>query len=129
MRINFGFFSWTSHQEVDGRPVTLQIDRSPPEQRVPRRSYVPREPVESEHVLGEECSYANLYAGPGGMVVTSGTHRNCVTPDGISLRIFSAHRVVGADLTATALSRQSPPLSAFAPPAPVLSWAAWGVAD
>lgn len=115
--------------EADGRPVRLEIHRLPPDQvqHGDSPSYVRIEPASSERVIGETCFWSRQGSAGGGIVVTSGEHRDCVTADGLPLRIFSYHRGGGADLIAISLVRRAPPLSAFMPPAEAFNWARWGV--
>lgn len=114
--------------EADGRAVSLAIHRLPPEQvaadDLPRQVRV--DPPESERVIGETC-YWSQHGSSEGIVITSGHHRECVTADGLPLRVISHHRVLLADLTATRLVRRRPRLSALMPPVEAFDWALWGV--
>jgi hypothetical protein len=112
----------------DGRPTNLSLQLMAPEQlrAIDNVRYEPISPRQSEQVLGETCLYSQQ-AGPEAVIVTSGTHRECMTGDGLLLRYFSAHRVLQADLTATALSRRAPPLAALMPPREAFDWRAWGI--
>lgn len=115
--------------EANGRPVRLEIHRLPP---APGQSgnapgYVGIEPASSERVIGETCHWSRHGPAGGGIVITSGEHRDCVTADGLPLRIFSRHRGGGTDLTAIRLVRRAPPLSALMPPAEAFDWSRWNV--
>lgn len=114
--------------EADGRPVRLSIFPQALRPIAPAGApaFEPIPPAQSERVLGEEC----VWSGPSsahGIVVTSGEHRECVTADGLPLRIFSAHRVVSANLVATLVSRRAPSAESMLPPAAAFDWARWGL--
>ncbi|HMG47347.1 MAG TPA: hypothetical protein VK614_07790 [Allosphingosinicella sp.] len=113
--------------EAGGRPVRLSIHPQPPRPIASgAAAFEPIPPPQSERVLGEEC----VWSGPSsahGIVVTSGEHRECLTADGLPLRIFSAHHVVSADLVAIRVSRRAPSAESMLPPAAAFDWARWGV--
>lgn len=113
--------------EADGRPIRLVLRRLPADrlQVMEGAAYVRVDPPASERVIGETCFWSERDLGHG--VVTSGSHRLCLTADGLPLRISSHHRVTIADLTATALTRGPPPLAALMPPREAFDWARWGI--
>lgn len=113
--------------EPGNEPVSLTIQRRQSD-RMPLASMtlVPTEPKRTETVLGEECIWSQP-GGEGAIVIISGSHGTCVTPDGIPLRIFSYHRVLNADLTATQLRRSRPRIEEMMPPREIFEWAAWGI--
>jgi len=114
--------------EAGGRPVSLAITRLSPEQVLANDDTAHRRivPPESEQVIGEACLWSDNVS-HGGVVVISGSNRECLTADGLPLRVTSHHRVWHANLTATALSRASPPLAAMMPPDEAFDWARWGI--
>lgn len=114
--------------EADGRAVSLSVSRLPAEQVAAddSSSYVRADPPQAERVMGETCYWSQRGTG-GGVIVISGEHRECVTAEGLPLRVFSHHRVLIADLTATRLVRRRPRLSALMPPAEAFEWPSWSV--
>lgn len=110
--------------EADGRPVRLTIHPQPPRPIAP--AFEPIPPPQSERVLGEDCVWSQPWSAHG-IVVTSGEQRECLTADGLPLRIFSAHHVVSADLVATSVSRRAPSTESMLPPDAAFDWARWGV--
>lgn len=112
--------------EADGRPIRLALQRLPVDQlrNNEAATYARVDPPASERVIGETCFWSEQNHG---LVVTSGSHRWCLTADGLPLRISAHHRVWIADLTATGLSRRPPPLAAMMPPRAAFDWARWGI--
>lgn len=128
--INNGSVRLHARLEGDGRPVSLSVrGASVEERRLPAPHWTPIDPVATEQVLGETCTWSRNSSAGGGIVVTSGDHRTCVSSDGLPLRIYGHHRVLNANLTATSIRRMSPPLSRVMPPAALFDWRAWGIAD
>jgi hypothetical protein len=119
--------SLTYEAEADGRPIRLTLQRMPAMQLRNNEgaTYVRIAPPASERVIGETCFWSERDLGPG--TTTSGAYRLCLTADGLPLRIFDQHRVLMANLTATALSRGPPPFAAMMPPREAFDWARWGI--
>jgi hypothetical protein len=117
----------TYEAEADGRPIRLTLQRMPAIQlrNNESASYVRVDPPASERVLGETCFWSERDLGAG--TFTSGSHRLCLTADGLPLRIFERHRVLMANLTATALTRERPPFAAMMPPREAFDWSRWGI--
>lgn len=128
LRIDNRIIGINYQADADGRPVSLDISRLPQGQveADDSQTHLPTEPAATERVLGETCFWSRQGTAQG-VVVTSGEHRSCVTADGLPLKIYSHHRVLSADVTATHLTRRPPPLSALMPPAEAFDWRRWGV--
>jgi hypothetical protein len=116
------------HAEADGRPISLTVSRLSPEQLLANDGAGHRrlDPPESGQVIGETCFWSD-HVSHYGVVVTSGSHRECLTADGLPLRVANHHRGWIANLTATALRRGSPPRAALMPPREAFDWARWGI--
>lgn len=109
--------------ESKGRPVRLSLSILPSNAMGSGvHSFVPLEPIRTEHLLGEDCTWSTWKD-----LSVSGDHRQCVTSDGIALRIYDHHRVLAADLQATLLKRHAPRLDDMMPPRGAFEWERWGV--
>lgn len=114
------------HAETGGRPVRLSLALKGRNPRSVRPTYAPIEPRQAERVAGEECLWSE-HGGENGIVIVSGTHRTCVSADGIPLRIYSRHRALIADFKATSIDRSPPRSSRFSLPDRASDWSAWGI--
>lgn len=102
----------------DGRPVRLTVRKLTPPERPFVQLPVPEGPFAPpfQQVIGETCAWT-----------PPDNYRQCLTRDGLPLRIDYEHRGLIADLTATYVARHQLPLSALEPPQSAFSWAAWGI--
>lgn len=110
-----------------GRPVRLELRLKPEDEPPTWPSWVPIEGRPIKQADGEQCVWSNADGGGGEIVIVSGSHETCVTADGIPLAIYSRHRVLYADFTATSIDRTLPPAAEFRPPARALQWRDWGI--
>lgn len=114
--------SLTYRQDIDGRPVMLQI-YAPGEVEAIEEDWQPIADRAAETVLGESCRWMRWAA-----LVADAAYHECRAADGVPLRIEEWSRGQNASFTATSVSRARLSPAAFAPPPAAVDWAAWGVA-